>query len=118
MTTKRMLVGVAGLFVVALAVVIGKRMSTDAMAVAIGVVFGVAASIPTSLLIVAVSRRAQEREADQMRSLREQQRVAPPVIVVNPTRRAGDAVVLALPDAGDAQHGGWPGGAALPRGGR
>jgi hypothetical protein len=31
-------------------------MSTDAMAVAIGVVFGVAASIPTSLLIVAATR--------------------------------------------------------------
>ncbi|MCB9131070.1 MAG: hypothetical protein H6647_09025 [Anaerolineales bacterium] len=41
---------------VALAVVIGQRMSTDAMAVAVGVVFGVAASIPTSLLVVAATR--------------------------------------------------------------
>ena len=41
---------------VTLAVVIGQRMSTDAMAVVVGVVFGVAASIPTSLLIVAATR--------------------------------------------------------------
>ena len=43
-----------------LAVVIGQRMSTDAMAVVIGVVFGVAASIPTSLLIVAATRGRRE----------------------------------------------------------
>lgn len=42
---------------VTLAVIIGQRMSTDAMAVVIGVVFGVAASIPTSLLIIAVTQR-------------------------------------------------------------
>ena len=84
MAVKRILVGVAALFVVALAVVVGKRMSTDAMAVVIGVVFGVAASIPSSLLIVAVTRRTQDREIDQVRSLREQQRTAPPVIVVSP----------------------------------
>lgn len=44
---------------VAMAVVIGNRMSTDAMAVVIGVVFGVAASIPTSLLVIAASRRSE-----------------------------------------------------------
>ncbi len=45
---------------VTLAIIIGQRMSTDAMAVAIGVVFGVAASIPTSLLIVAATRSRRE----------------------------------------------------------
>jgi hypothetical protein len=45
---------------VTLAVVIGQRMSTDAMAVVIGVVFGVAASIPTSLLVVAATRGRRE----------------------------------------------------------
>ena len=39
-------------FGVALAVIIGQRMSTDAMAVVIGVAVGVAASVPTSLLLV------------------------------------------------------------------
>ena len=45
---------------VALAVVVGQRMSTDAMAVVVGVVFGVAASIPTSLLVVAATRGRRE----------------------------------------------------------
>jgi hypothetical protein len=40
------------LFSVALAVVIGNRMSTDAMAVVVGVACGVLASIPTSLLMI------------------------------------------------------------------
>lgn len=40
-----------------LAVIIGQRMSTDAMAVVIGVAVGVAASVPTSLLMVALLRR-------------------------------------------------------------
>ena len=46
-------------FGVTLAVIIGQRMSTDAMAVVIGVAVGVAASIPTSLLLVAMLRREQ-----------------------------------------------------------
>ena len=44
-------------FGVALAVIIGQRMSTDAMSVVIGVAVGVAASVPTSLLLVALLRR-------------------------------------------------------------
>ena len=78
MTAKRVLVGVVVVFVAVLAVIIGQRMSTDAMAVVIGVIFGVAASIPTSLLIVAVTRRAQE-EREVYRG-----QAQPPVIVVNP----------------------------------
>lgn len=44
-------------FGVTLAIVIGQRMSTDAMAVVIGVAVGVAASVPTSLLMVALLRK-------------------------------------------------------------
>jgi hypothetical protein len=44
-------------FGVALAIVIGQRMSTDAMAVVIGVAVGVAASVPTSLLLIALLRK-------------------------------------------------------------
>jgi hypothetical protein len=40
-----------------MAIVIGQRMSTDAMAVVIGVAVGVAASVPTSLLLVALLRK-------------------------------------------------------------
>jgi hypothetical protein len=64
-------------FAVTLAVIIGKRMSTDAMAVVIGVACGVLASIPTSLLILAVSGRRGEREVPQRRDY-------PPVVIVNP----------------------------------
>jgi hypothetical protein len=49
-------------FGVTLALVIGQRMTTDAMAVVLGVAVGVAASVPTSILLVALVRRAQ-REA-------------------------------------------------------
>jgi hypothetical protein len=45
-------------FVVTLAVIIGQRLSAEAMAVMVGVVAGVAASIPTSLLVVWFANRA------------------------------------------------------------
>lgn len=45
-----LLVGLA--FAVTLAIVIGQRLSSEAMAVMVGVVAGVAASIPTSLIVV------------------------------------------------------------------
>jgi hypothetical protein len=64
-------------FAVTLAVIIGKRMSTDAMAVVIGVGCGVLASIPTSLLILAVSGKREERPAQKRMDY-------PPVVVVNP----------------------------------
>lgn len=44
-------------FVVTLAIVIGQRLSAEAMAVMIGVVAGVAASIPTSLIVVWFANR-------------------------------------------------------------
>ena len=83
MKAKHILIGVAAVFVAVLAVIIGQRMSTDAMAVVVGVIFGVAASIPTSLLVAAVTRRAQDRGAEEGRGQRQQQ-MQPPVIVVNP----------------------------------
>lgn len=44
-------------FGLTLAIVIGQRMSTDAMSVVIGVAVGIAASVPTSLLLVALLRK-------------------------------------------------------------
>lgn len=78
-------------FLMVLAAVIGQRMSTDAMAVVIGVLFGVAASVPTSLLVLAAARRSAA-EANGSRSggdrwLQEHwgtERAFPPVIVVAP----------------------------------
>jgi len=64
-------------FVITLGVIVGLRMSSEAMAVVIGVVCGVAAGIPTSLLIVAVTnRRTGERAHPQP------QREYPPVVII------------------------------------
>ena len=75
---------------VALAIVIGQRMSTDAMAVVIGVAVGVAASVPTSLLLVALLRKERAsyrseagRDAMYPPALPPQQ---PNVIVVDPSQ--------------------------------
>jgi hypothetical protein len=59
---KRVIIPVMLGFGVTLALVIGQRLTTDAMAVVLGVAVGVAASVPTSILLVALVRRAQ-REA-------------------------------------------------------
>jgi hypothetical protein len=64
-------------FAVTLAIIIGKRMSTDAMAVVIGVGCGVLASVPTSLLILAVTNRREERQVHRQPDY-------PPVVIVNP----------------------------------
>ena len=60
---KRVIVPVMLGFGVTLALVIGQRMTTDAMAVVLGVAVGVAASVPTSILLVALVRRAQREAA-------------------------------------------------------
>jgi hypothetical protein len=81
---KRTLALIGAVFAVALAVVIGNRMSADAMAVVVGVVCGVLASIPTSLLLIwALGRRGYGANAeDQARNNTGTQ--YPPVVVVNP----------------------------------
>jgi len=74
-------------FVVTLGVVVGTRMSSDAIAVLVGVIAGVAASIPCALLLMVVTRR-REREEDasyeDARYDKGRYRQAPPVIVVTP----------------------------------
>ena len=82
-------------FGVALAFVIGQRMSTDAMAVVIGVAVGVAASVPTSLLLIALLRK--ERQPFRQEPSREMPYAAyppalpqqPNVIVLDPSQLAG-----------------------------
>ena len=69
-------------FAVMLALVVGNRLSDEAMAVLAGAVCGVGAAIPTSLLVVAVSRRRDEPRVQL--SAQPQQGVYPPVVVVAP----------------------------------
>lgn len=86
--------------VVTLAIIIGQRISTDAMAVMVGVVFGVAASIPTSLLI-ALAMRGSRRHDDPPYRRADYQPTPPPpqIYVVNPGAYpgAGEPAQIAAP---------------------
>jgi hypothetical protein len=84
-TMKRAIFVLGIIFAVTLAIVIGNRLSVDAMAVLVGVACGVLAGVPTSLLLVwALTRRsansAQPVEQARMPATHQY----PPVVVVNP----------------------------------
>jgi hypothetical protein len=83
---KRIAIVAVVAFAVGLAVVIGNRMSADAMAVVVGVVCGVMASVPTSLLLVwALGRRGQGHSLRAEGGARSGFGTGfPPVVVVNP----------------------------------
>ena len=89
---RQLIVLLALAFVVTLGVVVGTRMSSDAIAVLVGVIAGVAASIPCALLLMAVTRRREPQEDasyedapyDGARYDDPRYRQAPPVIVVTP----------------------------------
>jgi len=66
-------------FTAVLAVTVGYRMSADAMAVVIGVVVGVLASIPMSALILIVTQRQRHAESEARWT---PQRQTPPVVVI------------------------------------
>ena len=70
-------------FGVTLAAVVGNRLSDEALAVLAGAVCGVGAAIPTSLLVVAVSRRRDESRGQPTTSPMSPG-VYPPVVVVTP----------------------------------
>ena len=97
-------------FIVTLGVVVGTRMSSDAIAVLVGVIAGVAASIPCALLLMAVTRRPERNEHERYDSQRyderrlndwryserlDSRRAAPPVVIVTP----GQATPQQLPYA-------------------
>ena len=68
-------------FFVALAVIVGYRLSADSMAVVVGVVCGVVASIPMSGLILLITQR--KRQAQMPTTPRwEPYRDGPPVVVI------------------------------------
>ena len=85
-------------FALTLAATIGLRMNSEAMTVAIGVVFGAAVGLPASLLIASFIRadqpaparatvvREAPRETAPMHQMmpQMQQQPQPPVIIVNP----------------------------------
>ena len=82
---KRTAAIVGAVFAVALAVLIGTRMSADALGVVVGVVCGVLASVPTSLVLVWVLVRRMQREAAEVGARPGLGNSPyPPVVVVNP----------------------------------
>ena len=74
---------VAGVaFTITLAVVVGVRMSPDAMAVVVGIVCGVLASIPTSAILV-WTLRVRDKQLEAQLSQGRSYGQYPPVVVVN-----------------------------------
>ena len=96
---KQVTIVLSVVFAATLAVVVGKEMCSDAMAVVIGVVCGVAASIPTSLLLMLALTRRDQLRGD--RAERGRQGIYPPVVVV----QGGDAR-QGLPQGPQAGY--WP----------
>ena len=80
---KRVVLVLGAVFVVALGIAVGNRMSDDAMAVVVGVTCGVLASIPTSLLVVWANNRRAETGIYRERHPMGLGSQFPPVVVVN-----------------------------------
>lgn len=92
---KHVLMLVGLVFAITLAIVVGKKMSAEAMAVVVGIVCGVAAAIPTSvLLLVVITRRDRQQSADI--DARSRQYSSPPVVVI----QGGAPQALPGPQAG------------------
>lgn len=91
----------AAVFLAGLGVVIGNRMSTEAMGVVVGVVLGVAASIPMVLIILLFMARRDKKEEER------RQASYPPVIVVTGSGQAQPMRTPYLPPVnygGDGQR--------------
>jgi hypothetical protein len=67
---------------VVLGIIVSRRLSSDAIGVLLGVAAGVGASIPTALLLMAVTRRQEDEPERRYRD--EPRQSVPPVIVVAP----------------------------------
>jgi len=80
---KQLIILLALAFLIMVGVVIGTRMSSDALAVLVGVVAGVAASIPCALLLLVVTRRGEPEVEERYEEPRPMPAM-PPVIVVTP----------------------------------
>lgn len=79
-------------FTVTATLIVGNRLSDEALGVLAGAVCGVGAAIPTSLLIIAVTRSRKDRQTDSAPA--RQQGTYPPVVVISP-------------QGGQRQNGGW-----------
>ena len=73
-------------FAISLGIVVGNRMSNEAMAVIIGVVAGALAGFPMSLMLYLIFRRASEQHEGKSRQRGQGPSPGqyPPVVIVNP----------------------------------
>ncbi len=69
-------------FAVTLAIIVGRQMTTEAMAVVIGVVCGVLAGIPTSVLLLVAMTRRDSLRAREETAARQAPAGYPPVVVI------------------------------------
>lgn len=76
---KKLMFTLGGLLMAGVGVAVGFRMSADAMAVIVGIFFGLVATIPTTLILIYTMR---QRDVQQAQS-RQQMGQYPPVVVVN-----------------------------------
>ena len=104
---KRFIIVMSSLFSIAFAIVVGFHMSPDAMAVIVGIVCGVLASIPTSVVLVWVLRQRDRQMEAQYGPTRAGH--YSPVVVVNGQGTNGYGGVAAPPALTSA---------AMPAGGR
>ena len=99
---KRGLLIIGVIFAIALAIVFGTRVSADALAVIVGVVLGIVASVPTTLLAIFILTR-QRQGLDRGLPQAPQQ---PPVVIINATDKTAltppSTPALSLPYPSDA----------------
>ncbi|RLT37650.1 MAG: hypothetical protein DWI57_13485 [Chloroflexi bacterium] len=88
---------------------VGGVLSTDAMGMAVGMVFGVLASLPVALLMLAASRRSQMAEPPPARQQPAQAGGQMPIVVVAPPAYPGYGQPAAnqYPQLPGAQASGW-----------
>lgn len=86
---KRYILIFSGLFVVAIAITMAFRMTSDAMAVIVGIILGMLATVPTSLLLLYLVRQREQQQLDPRQQYQAGQ--YPPVVVVNSTPNGGFA---------------------------
>lgn len=80
---RRLLTAAGMIFAVSLAVYLGTTMSTDGMALVVGVIVGVGASIPLHLLIVAVTQRSNRPTLQPRPRHQRRERQEPTVLIID-----------------------------------
>jgi hypothetical protein len=98
---KRAILIMGVVFMITLAIVFGLRVSADALAVVIGVILGIVASVPATALVVYMLMRPRPNNYQQSYSPQAPQQ--PPVVIINasdPNRQLGAGPPPAWPSPG------------------